>query len=142
MSTTIASVIDRVRSICVADPFYLKEAPSPFDFATVPEGAIDGSFRLEVVGTAIRSSFHWSEEHEDALTISIARWHGSDPATVYASAFTECHSLTAAILRDATEQSGEYAVLDRGRVSAPQFTPGANYSVYRLTLPVSYMADV
>lgn len=138
---TARSVLERVTSICLGEPFQYALAPEPFDFTLVPEGAIDGACRVEIVGMAVRGGFSWSEEHWDEVAVSVARSSGSDPVETYRGLLTEASSLVAAIARDGSA-SGEFGIVDSGRRPDISRVPGSAYQVMRVTVPVTYMTTL
>lgn len=135
---TRAELWGRVTSVCASAPFQFTRAQSPFNFALQPVGQIDGVFRLTSEQEAVIGGFNYSEERTDTLEIWLARLHNGQPQAMYERLLTDITSLTAAIVRDGAQVSGEYAVLDGGaaRIEADDATTA--YAVGRLALPVNY----
>lgn len=133
------TILNAVRSLCAGSPFYLKEAPEPFDFDRVPTTKIDECFRAATETTGHIAGMDYSEERFDTLTIWVARRTTPDVQTAYAAMHTLVNSLSAALVRAATV--GDFVVLE-DRASAVQAPQGAGYVVGQMTQSVSYMVEV
>ena len=137
---TADEIVDRVRSLCVSDPFNFFEVEKWDSFNEVPTTAIDGAFRIPPPSSqSVIGGFDFTEDRTDSLQIWVARKHQGDYPTVRRALLRDVHSLTSAIVRDAAQESGEYHVPDNGRghVIAPD-TKGLEYVTLRLTLPINY----
>jgi hypothetical protein len=137
---TINTIVDRVRSIC-RDTFRLVEAPTWVNFDKVPAQTMEyGVFRIPPPSSQrVEPMFGFAEGRTDSMQVWVARKHNSDYVAVREQLSTDMHSLTAAIVRDAHDVSGDYAVLaeGRGHVITPD-KQDATYVTLRLTLPVTY----
>jgi hypothetical protein len=137
-------IVDRIRSICVASPFGFSEAPTWNSFDQVPTGAIDGSFRVPPPASQrVNGRFDYVEDRTESVQIWVARKHGMDYGAVRQALLRDVHSLTSAVVRDAHQESGDYAVLDggRGHAISPE-DQTKEYITLRLTLPVYYEAQL
>jgi hypothetical protein len=135
-------IVDRVTSIVTGAPFQLVEATTWTDFDRQPTTNVDGVFRIPpLTSQSAIGGFAYSEDRTDTLQVWIARKHQHDYATVRRRLLQDVHSLTAAIIRDAHQVSGDYGVLDEGRGHAIEDLPEAEYLTLRLTLPVNYDAE-
>lgn len=132
------TVVDRVRSLVVASPFSLTEAPEPFSFDLVPQTVIDSTFRITAETVLVRTGFSYSEEHVDEVSVYVAAVTGEDANATARSLTTLATSLTSAIVRDGCG-AGDYGVDDTGRRVTVMHDPAKTYQVLRLTVPVSYM---
>lgn len=142
MATTIATIRDRIGSVCAGDPFGLLEAVAPFDFDLQPTGQIDGVFRLTSEEYSVIGGFNYSEERTDRVEIWIARKQAASPNTAYRALLADASSLRAAVIRDGVTGGGDYIVPDAGSGFSVNHDPGREYAVMRLTLPVNYEATV
>lgn len=133
-------VLNRVRSILVAEPFGFSEAPDTYDFGLVPADAIDGACRVTLETGRVQSGMAYSEEHVDLMTVYVAAV-GPEPAEKTRELITLADSLVSAIVRDGCG-AGDFNVEDNGRRVAIARDPGAGYQVLRLTLPVSYVLTI
>lgn len=135
------TILNRARSILSGPTFGLRESPVPFDFDLVPQGVIDGSFRVETNTTRVVAGLAFSEERFDTMTVWLAKAHGGDQHATRQALMVLCNSVTAAVIRDGAGV-GDFAVPDEGRGSDVAAVPESTYNVGRLTLPVSYMVEV
>lgn len=133
------TILNRVRSLCVAAPFNLVEAPEPFDFDRVPTTKIADCFRVTTDTTQVVAGLSYSEERFDTLTVWVARRATPDVRETYQGMHTLINSLTAALVRAGT--AGDFTVTDdRGtEIQNPQ---GSGVVVGQLTQGVSYMVEV
>lgn len=135
-------IVDRVRSVCAGSPFWLQEAVTWASFDLQPSQNLDGVFRIPPpVSDGVIGGFQFAEDRTDLLEIWVARRHNQDFATARQTLLRDVHSLTAAIVRDASVASGDYAVPDGGRAHSIE-APGTDYLTLRLTLPVNYEAQL
>lgn len=141
MALVGTDVFDRVRSLCVGAPFSLIEAPEPFSFERVPASVADRAFRVEVATTRAIAWGHYAEERFDRVTVWSVTHLTATPTETYRTLTTLAHSLTAAITRDGAG-AGDYCVEDDGREASVQTPDSGGLAVLRLTLPVSYMAQL
>lgn len=141
---TADAIVDRIRSVCIGTPFGLIESPRWDNFDDVPTTAIDGCFRLVPPASQSTSGlFDYAEDRVDVVQIWVARKHKNDYPAVRRALLRDVHSLTAAIVRDAHEDSGDYAVFDGGRGHAISADiAGAEFATLRLSLPVNYEAQL
>jgi hypothetical protein len=141
VATTLDVVTDRVRSLAVGLGYV--ETQTPFSFDLQPVGAIDGAFRvLDSGAQRIVGGFKYSEVRIDRLTIYVGRKLAGTPTQAKRLLTRDMHSLTAAIVRDGHETSGEYAVPDDGRVHEIRAEAGAEYAVLQMTVPVDYESQL
>jgi hypothetical protein len=108
----------------------------------LPNAVIDASFGLESESTQVQGGSHFTEVRVDQLTVSVARLHHSQPDACYQALLADCTSITAAVVRDGAETSGDYDVPDTGRGYAILHETGRAFSILRLTLPVDYEAQL
>ncbi len=143
-SLIVDEIVDRVRSICVSAPFNLAEAAAWISFDLDPSQTFDeGVFRIPPPSSQKSlGGFGFTEDRTDTMQVWVARRHNNDFAGVRSALLREAHSLTAAVVRDGAQVSGEYAVLDEGRGRAIVSDPGKDYVSLRLTLPVSYESQL
>lgn len=137
-------VVDRIRSLCVGPPFNLVESETWASFDLQPTTNVDGVFRIPPAASQrVIGGLNYFEDRTDSLQVWIARKHNHDYAAVRQTLLRDVHSLTAAIVRDAHEDSGDYTVTDEGRGHqiAPDQTD-AEYVTLRLTLGVRYDAQL
>lgn len=137
MATTRAALWGRLNSLCASDPFLFLRAQTPFDFTLQPGGLIDGVFRIEVQQESVIGGMGFTEERTDTFDIWLARAQNNAPQDMYEQLLTDVTSLTAAIVRDGAEVSGEYALVDGGGAEI-KHEDGRAYAVARLTLPLNY----
>lgn len=141
---TVDAIVDRIRSICVGEPFRFTEATSWASFDLQPTTNVDGVFRIPPPSSQrVIGGFDFAEDRTDSVQIWVARKHQSDYATVRRTLLRDMHSLTAAIARDGVSVSGDYAVTDEGRGHA--ITPekaGSEFVSLRLTLGINYDASL
>lgn len=141
MSTTLDAIVDRARSVTAALGYH--EAQTPFDFSLQPDGAIDTCFRIVDSGAQrIVGGFRYSETRVDRITVWVARKYAGEPTQAKRLLTRDMHSITAGIVRDGHEDSGEYAVPDDGRVHEIRAEPGATYAVLQMTVPVDYESQL
>lgn len=132
-------IMDRVRSICATAPFEFPEAPSWESFDLVPSQLGETAFRvLPPASQRVVGGFNFSEDRTDSLQIWVLRKINGDWNTTRQQLVRAVHSLTAAIVRDGHQVSGDYGVPDEGRGHAVQAPPGRDYATVRLTLPINY----
>ncbi len=137
---TADEIVDRVRSLCVSDPFRFTEAQTWVDFSMQPTTNIEGVFRVPPPSSqSVSGGFDFTEDRTDSMQIWVARKHQGDYAAVRRTLLRDMHSLTAAVVRDAAQESGEYHIPDggRGHVIQPD-KAGLEYVTLRLTLPINY----
>jgi hypothetical protein len=141
---TADQIVDRVRSICVSAPFAFVEATTWLSFDQQPTTNVDGVFRIPPPSSqGALGGFDFTEERTDSMQIWVARKPHGDYAAVRRTLLRDMHSLTAAIVRDGAQVSGDYDVPDRGRGHA--ITPeakGLEFISLRLTLPINYEAQL
>lgn len=135
---TSDAIVDRVRSLCVSEPFLLTESVAWNNFDLQPTTSIDKCFRiLPPNSQSVLGGFDYTEDRVDSLQIWVSRKHGGDWDTVRRTLLQDMHSLTSAIVRDGSD-AGTYAVLDQGRGHSVQVDKGQEYVSLRLTLPINY----
>lgn len=137
---TSDEIVDRVRSLCVSEPFGFFEVEKWDSFNEVPTTAIDGAFRIPPPSSqSVVGGFNFVADKTDSMQIWVARKHQGDYPAVRRALLRDIHSLTAAIVRDAAEDSGEYHIPDGGwgHVITPD-SKGLEYVTLRLTLPINY----
>lgn len=132
-------IVDRVRSLVSSDPFNFAEAESWDTFDFQPTTNVDAVFRIPPMrsGTVI-GGFAYAEDRTDILQIWVARKVNSDFAGVRRALLRDVHSLTAAITRDGSEQSGDYNVTDEDRGHEIAVEEGAEFATLELTLSINY----
>jgi hypothetical protein len=136
---TADEIVDRIRSVCASPPFAFVEAIDWDSFDLQPTTNIDGVFRVPPTSSqSVRGGFDFTEDRTDTLQVWVARKHGQDFETARRTLLRDVHSLTAAIVRDAHQVSGEFGVLDEGRGHAIRRDAGAEYLMLALTIPVNY----
>jgi hypothetical protein len=138
----LATIAQRVGSLCAGAPFGFIQAQEPFSFALQPTGAIDQVFRIENSDISVSGGTNYSETRIGQLRIFIARKQKSLPQAAYTQLSTDAQSLTAAITRDGVVGGGDYDVPDAGRGFTVQHDAGKEYAVLRLTLPIGYEAQL
>jgi hypothetical protein len=143
-ATTADQIVDRVRSICVAAPFNLVEAAAWPSFDLDPTQSLEaGVFRIPPPSSqGVLGMTDFAEDRTDTLQIWVARKHNQDYDGVRRSLLREAHSLTAAIVRDAAQVSGEYGILDTGRGRVIANDPGKEYVALKLSLPINYESQL
>lgn len=140
---TADQVVDRVRSICCAAPFSFLEAQAWREFDKQPSQNVDGVFRIPPPASqGVIGGFDFVEDRTDAMQIWVARKVKQDYDTARRTLLRDMHSLTAAIVRDGSQISGDYVVPDEGRGHSIQAEPGKEYATLRLTLPINYEAQL
>jgi hypothetical protein len=140
---TADQIVDRVRSVCAGFPFEFGEGVVWDDFDKQPSTNIDKVFRIPPPSSqSVLGGFAFAEERTDTLQIWVARKHRGDHDAVRRVMLRDVHSLTAAVVRDALEDSGDYVVPDEGRGHTIQAESRLEYVTLRLTLPVSYEAQL
>lgn len=140
---TVDQIVDRVRSICTGPDFQFIEAVSWNTFDMQPTTNLDKVFRIPPPSSQqTHGRFGYAEDRTDSLQIWLARLVNADYDQTRRALLQDMHSLTAAVVRDAYEQSGDYAVLDGGRGHAIVEDPGQAYVALRLTLPINYEAQL
>lgn len=144
MATTLDVIIDRVRSLCVADPFAYTEASrlDRFDWDAAQTFGQLSVFRVESSSQPARGGTGFSEERTDLVTVTVGRAVNADYDDARRMLIRAGHSLTAAIVRDGAETSGSYSVPDQGYTSRVEADPTAAYLTLRVTLPVNYDAQL
>lgn len=141
MSTTLDAIVDRVRSLTTTLGYI--ETQTPFSFDQQPAGAIDACLRIvERSGQGAIGGFKLSETRQDVLQIWVARKTAGEPTTAKRLLTRDMHSITAAVVTDGAFTSGEYAVLDAGRIHELRAEPGAEYAVLQMTVPVDYESQL
>jgi hypothetical protein len=137
------TIVDRVRSICLGATFGLVEAQDWQSFDLQPTQNIDRVFRIPPMSSqGTFGQFGFSEDRTDSLQIWVALRHTGQIDETRTAAMRYVHSLTAACVRDAAEDSGDYAVLDEGRGHSIVSDPAREYVMVRLTLPVNYESQL
>jgi len=132
-------IVDRVRSICVAEPFAYAEAPSWDSFNEVPTTAIDRTFRIPPPSSQRNvGRFSYIEDRTDSMQVWVARKYSGDFDAVRRELLIDVNSLTSAIMHDAYQASGDYSIPDEGRGHAIAAVPKGEYVTLRLTLPLTY----
>lgn len=132
----LATVAQRVASICAGSPFLFVQAQDPFSFALQPTGSIDQVFRIEHGDVAFNGWTSFSETRIGQVRVFLARKQKGSPQTAYVQLSTDASSITAAVARDGV--TGDYDLADSGRGMSIQHDAGKEYAVLRLTLPVNY----
>lgn len=136
-------IVDRVRSVCLGPDFSLVEAAHWQSFDYQPSQNDDRVVRVPPMASQrTLGQFGFAEDRTDSLQIWLALRHGGDLDATRRALGQYVHSLTAACVRDAFEQSGDYAVLDEGRGHSIVSDPAKEYVMLRLTLPVNYEAQL
>ena len=139
MAITIDVLVDRVRSLCCAEPFALTEAVSTEDFLRQPTGRADQVFRVKSRGGPVKGQMTYVEERTDSLDLEVIKAVNADYDAARRWLSQTATSLTAAIIRDGHVTSGgEYTVPDGGRTQEVIGQPGASFLTLRLTLPANY----
>lgn len=141
MATQSEVIRGRIASVCAGAPFDFTQAETPFDFTLQPTSAIDEVFRITTESDLVIGGFNYTEERQDTVTIWLARKQAGAPNTTYDQLVTDVSSLRAAVIRDGATGGGDYSVPDGGGFSV-QHTPGQEFAVVRVTLPVNYEALV
>ena len=137
---TSTEIVGRINSVCVRLGY--QEAVTWVDFDLQPESHIDSVYRIPPMSSqGSRGGFGFYEDRDETIQIWVARKRNGD--TYHASQLLadDVHSLTAAVMRDAHQDSGDYAVTDEGRGHAVEDVPGADYLRMRLTLAINYDAQ-
>ena len=142
MSTGIDEIRGRVASVCSGSPFELRQAQEPFSFERQPTTAIEGVFRIESESIGVIGGFNYTEERTDVLRIYVARKQGADPEATYERLLTDARSLRAAVIRDGLLDGGDYGVPDTGEGVRITRSPGAEFAVLQVSIPVTYEATV
>jgi hypothetical protein len=133
-------IVDRVRSVCAGAPFYFTEAIAWDSFDLQPTTNVEACFRIPPpTSQSVVGGIGFYEDRTDAMQVWVARKIGGDYQAVRRTLLRDLHSLTAAIVRDAAEASGDYHIPDGGRGHAiTPVTANAEYVALRLTLPINY----
>jgi len=137
-------IVDRIRSVCAGVPFGMVEAVAWTTFELQPTTNLDNVFRIPPPSSqrAI-PMFGYAEERTDSVQIWLARKHNQDFDGVRRALTQTVHSLTAAITRDAFQDSGEYNVPSDGRGHSIFLDRRTDeFLTLRLTLPVNYDAQL
>lgn len=141
-ATTIDALVDRVRDVLEDAPFAMSQGMQPWTFRRDPQTAIAATsplYRVDVTPGRSLGAMNFRDDRTDYVTVVVAAPITSTPVATYDRLLALGTSITAAITRDAHEQSGEYAVLDEGSVgpsvSAPQ---GADYLELSVRLALNY----
>lgn len=135
----IDTIRQRVSSVCVT--LSLVPSQTPFSFELQPTGGLDRAFRIESEQQDVIGGFNYSEERTDLLRIWVARKYAGDPETAYQTLLKDVNSIRAAVIRDGVQSGGDYIVPNGGDYTM-QRTPGQEYAVLRLALPVNFEATV
>ncbi len=136
---TSDEIVDRVRSICVGSPFLFVEATSWASFELQPTTNVDAVFRIPPPSSgSVVGGFDFTEDRTDIMQVWVSRKLGNNYDTARRMLLKDMHSLTAAVVRDAAQDSGEYHIPDAGRGHAISPDKGAEYISLRLTLPINY----
>jgi hypothetical protein len=135
-------IVDRVRDLCTNPPFSFVEAVTWSSFDQQPTTNADGVFRIPPLASSrVRGQFDFVEDRIDQMQIWLARKHNQDYDAVRRQLLQDMHALTAAVIRDAHQVSGDYGIPDEGRGHAIQpEVPNGEYVTLRLTLPIQYEA--
>lgn len=143
MATTLDTIVDRVRSLCVRVPFEFTESArlDRFDWDAAQGFGDVSLFRVETVSQPGRGGSSFSSEQTDLVTVTVGRAMNGDYDATRRGLLRTAHSLTAAIVRDGAEDSGSYTVPDTGSGSRIEPDPTAAYLSLRLTLPVNWEAQ-
>lgn len=136
------TILDRVRSLCVGDPFLYVEAVSTETFAYDPARGDAAVFRVSGRGGVPRGGFGFSEECNDVVDVEVRRPVPGDYRVTRRALQREARSLTAAVTRDGATGGGDFAVVDAGRAHTVSGELGDSHLVLRLTLPVNYMSNL
>lgn len=142
MSTLLATIADRVASVCAGAPFRFAQAIDEFSFATQPTTNIDGVFRIEAADLSVVGGFNYTETRIGQLRLFLARKQAPTNQDTTRQLKTDAHSLTAAVVHDGITGGGDYDVPDQGRGFTTQHDAGKEYAVLRLVLPVNYDAQL
>lgn len=137
MATTRADLLARHSDLLTAAPFSRTETDLPFSFEQVPNGVLDGAFRVEAAQQETRAYLGMAEEVTDLFTFYLARQLGKSPTAVYRELVGEMQRLRAAVIRDGATGGGDYAVVDGGSASIER-VPKSDFMVGRLALPINY----
>lgn len=143
-ATTADAIVDRLRSVCSKPPFEFTEAVAWHTFDLQPSGNADQVFRVHPPSSqSVQGGFGYAEDRTDTVQIWVARKHNQQYAAVRKTLLRDMHSLTAAVVRDAHVQSGDYGIPDEGRghTVSPDIA-GREYVTLRLTLPINYDAQL
>lgn len=140
MATTLDAITDRIRSLTVGLGYI--EAQTPFSFDLMPTGSIDGAIRIIDRNQRVVGGLRYSEERTDQLEIWVARKLNAEPTTAKRTLTRDMHSITAAVVRDGHQVSGEYSVSDDGRTHETRAEQGAEYALLRMVLPVNYETEL
>lgn len=136
-------IVDRVRSIVSRAPFSLVETTAWHTFDLQPTTNVDAVCRIPPPSSqSVLGGFDYAEDRRDSLQVWVARKHNQDFDLVRRTLLRDVHSLTAAIVRDAHQVSGDYAVPDEGRGHSIAMDPGKEYVTLRLTLAVNYESQL
>lgn len=139
---TVDQIVNRIRSICAGPVFGFEEAVSWVDFDLQPDSNIDRVYRIPPPSSqSAVGGFGFREDRTDTVQIWIARKRFGDDNAARQTLSQDVHSLTAAIMRDAHEVSGDYTIPDEGRGHAVDEQIGAAFLTVRFTLAVNYDAQ-
>lgn len=138
----LATIAQRVGSLCAGAPFAFVQTQEPFSFDLQPTGVIDQAFRIEHSDVSAQGGTNFSEVRLGQLRIFIARKQKGAPQSAYTLLSTDAQSLTSAVMHDGVTGGGDYDVPDQGRGFSIQHDAGKEYAVLRLTLPVGYEAQM
>ena len=140
MATTLDVIVDRVRSLCLGQPFEFQESArlDRFDWDAAQVFGDVPLFRVETVSQPARGGTSFTEERTDLLTVTVGRAINADYDEARRVLTRTAHSLTAAVVRDGAVTSGSYTVPDTGYASRIEADPTKAFLVLRVTLPVNY----
>lgn len=142
MSTGADEIRNRIASVCAGDTFQMTPAATPFSFEQQPSTTIDAVFRIESETASVIGGFNFSEERTDLMRLWVARRQAADPEQTYQRLQADARSLRAAVTRDGCEGGGDYGIPDAGDGALITHDRGQEFAVLRLTIPVSYEADL
>lgn len=139
MASTRPLIRERITSLLTPLGYVLHT--TPFDFSTMPTGAIDAGVRVEIASQNTLGGMNFSEDRTDAVTIWFARKLAADPEAAYQQLLEDVDLATSEIIHDGAQGGGDFNVLD-GIDVALSHEAGQEYALARLTLPVNYEVEL
>jgi hypothetical protein len=140
MATTEDVIVDRVRTVLMGTLGF-QEAVGR-DFSRTPIGATDKRFIVTFAGQPPIGGFAFNEEARGRIVVDIARPTNNNSPEVTRKLYQDARAVVRAIVRDAAEDSGEYAIEDTDRSLELIAPDGSSYQVVRVTLPVNFEATL
>jgi hypothetical protein len=140
MATTEDALVDRVRAVLI-ETLGFQEAVGR-DFSRTAIGATDKRFIVTFAGLPPMGGFAFNEEARGRIVVDVARATNNNSPEATRKLYQDARAVVRAIVRDAAEDSGEYAIEDTDRGVELIAPDGAAYQVVRVTVPVNFEATL